>query len=111
MKEVTEQYTLRLQDPRKGIAELQQRIDDCQHRLTTMIQHVLDKKQYQLETSLGKLDNLSPLALLARGYALCQHAVTLRPIKTIDDIHIGEHILVRLSKGQISCEVKEKRDT
>jgi len=110
LKETAEQYTLRLQDPRKRISELQQRVDDFQHRLVTVLRHFLEKKRYQLETSVGKLDSLSPLALLSRGYAICRHATTLKTIKTVTEVDAAEDVLVRLSDGELRCEVREKRD-
>lgn len=111
LKETTQQYIIRLQDPRRRIGELQQRVDDLHHRLTTSFQHTIDKKRYQFETVFGKLDSLSPLTLLSRGYAICRNATTLRAIKTTADVNIGEDVLVRLSEGELCCEVKEKRET
>jgi exodeoxyribonuclease VII large subunit len=111
LKETAEQYTLRLQDPRKRISELQQRIDDLQHRFITVFQHYLEKKRYQLEAAVGKLNSLSPLALLARGYAICRNATTLQVIKAVSEIELGEDVLVRISKGELRCEIKEKRET
>jgi exodeoxyribonuclease VII large subunit len=111
LKETAEQYTLRLQDPRKRISELQQRIDDLQHRFITVFQHYLEKKRYQLEAAVGKLNSLSPLALLARGYAICRNATTLQVIKAVSEIELGEDVLVRISKGELRCEIKEKHET
>ncbi len=110
-KETSGQYILRLQDPRKRLSELQQRLDDVFHRLTSTFEHILDKKVYRLETFTGKLDSLSPLALLTRGYAICRNATTLHTIKTTAEVNIGEEVLVRLSEGELQCKVKEKRET
>ena len=111
IKDAVQQYTIRLQDPRKRVGELQQRLDDLQRRLTTAFQHLMEKKRYQLETFAGKLHSLSPLALLSRGYTICQHAETLETIKSESDVKIGEHVLVRLAEGKLRCEVKEKCET
>jgi exodeoxyribonuclease VII large subunit len=107
-KERIQQYTLRLEDPRKRISELQQWLDENQHRMLTLFRHYLEKQRYQLGTSVGKLNNLNPLTLLARGYAICRDAKSLRTIKTVTDIEIGEDVLVRLSEGELECEVKGK---
>lgn len=110
LRETVEQYTLRLQDPRKRISELQQRVDELQHRFITIFQHYLERKRYQLEASVGKLNSLSPLALLSRGYAICRHAETLRTIKAATEVEPGEDVLIRLSEGELRCEVREKHD-
>ena len=108
LKERIQQCTLRLEDPRKRISELQQRLDESQNRMLILLRHYLEKKRYQLGTSVGKLNNLSPLTLLARGYAICRDAKTLRTLKTATDIAIGEDVLIRLSEGELQCEVKGK---
>jgi exodeoxyribonuclease VII large subunit len=108
LKERIQQYTLRLEDPRKRISELQQWLDENQHRMLTLFRHYLEKQRYQLGTSVGKLNNLNPLTLLARGYAICRDAKSLRTIKTVTDIEIGEDVLVRLSEGELECKVKGK---
>jgi exodeoxyribonuclease VII large subunit len=111
LKEAAEHYTLRLQDPRKRIAEFQQRVDDLQHRFVNVFRHYLEKKRYQFETSAGKLNSLSPLGLLARGYAICRNASTLQVIKAVREIEISEDVLIRVSEGELRCEVKEKCET
>lgn len=108
LKETTQHYASHLQDPRKRLNEWQQRLDELHHRLHATFRHLLEKKQYQLQTVVGKLESSSPLALLARGYAICRHAVTLRTITTIADIEPGEEVLVRVLEGELRCEVKAK---
>jgi exodeoxyribonuclease VII large subunit len=108
LKERIQQYTLRLEDPQKRISEIQQRLDEIQNRLITFFRHYLEKQRYQLGTAVGKLNNLSPLTLLARGYAICRDAKTLRTLKTAMDVAIGEDVLVRLSEGELECAVKGK---
>ncbi|PIE33504.1 exodeoxyribonuclease VII large subunit [candidate division KSB3 bacterium] len=109
LKERAVQYDMRLPDPRKRIGELAQRVDEMQQRLIANIGHGLEKKRYQLETVAGKLQSVSPLALLARGYAICRDAETLQPIKQLSDIHLGQDLFVRVSDGDFRCEVKEEK--
>jgi exodeoxyribonuclease VII large subunit len=105
------QYARGLQDPRKRLHEAQQRVDDIQHRLLTAFRHILDTKRYQLEKAAGKLDSLSPLALLARGYAVCRHAATTQVVKSVHDAAPGDVILARVSDGELTCEVTEVHKT
>lgn len=107
-RETLDQYTLRLPDPRKRIGEWQQRVDEMRHRLHLLFRHDLEKKRYQVETAAGKLHSLSPLGLLARGYAVCRKASTLEIMKSADQVERGEEVLIRLSEGELQCEVKEK---
>ena len=54
----------------------------------------------------GKLDALSPLATLQRGFAIASRDHCI--LKSADEVAIGEKIQVRLSEGQLLCEVIEK---
>ncbi len=108
LKETIRQYGIRLQDPRKRLGEWQQRVDERAQHLAAVFKHLLEKKRYQLEANSGKLNSLSPLALLGRGYAICRSAATLEMIKTTEQAAIGEDVLVRLSDGELQCEVKDK---
>lgn len=106
-KQNAQQSTSRLQDPRKRVNELQQRLDELLHRLHAALRYTLDKKRYRLQTLAGKLESSSPLALLARGYAICHHAVTLRTMTSVADAEPGDEVLVRVFDGELRCEVKE----
>lgn len=104
-----EQCTRRLHDPRKRLHDLQQRTDDLQRSLIASMQHLLITKRLQFEKAAGKLESLSPLGLLARGYAVCHNAATARIIKTITDAAPGDAVLVRISDGELACDVTEVR--
>ena len=98
----------RVSDPRRRVNELQQRVDDLSQRLARTMRHVLERKQAQRDTQIAKLDALSPLAVLAKGYAICRNAATLRPVKRAADANVGDALLVRLLDGELQCEVRER---
>jgi exodeoxyribonuclease VII large subunit len=56
----------------------------------------------------GRLDGLSPLACLARGYA-----IVARPsgevVTRADTVRVGERVDVRLHAGALGCRVKDVR--
>ena len=98
----------RVSDPRRRVNELQQRVDDLSQRLARAMRHALERKQAQRDTLIAKLDALSPLSVLAKGYAICRNAATLRPVKRIADANVGDALLVRLRDGELRCEVRER---
>jgi len=55
----------------------------------------------------GKLDSLSPLAILERGYSLCRRAVDRSIVKDARQVSVGEELSVRLWRGEIGCGVKK----
>ena len=53
----------------------------------------------------GKLDALSPLKVLGRGYAIAYKEN--EPLRSVSDVHVGDRLSVRVEDGQIVCGVEE----
>jgi len=54
----------------------------------------------------GKMDMLSPLTTLSRGYAVCRNRGKI--LKSPDDVKLGEKVEVLLFQGTLCCTVTEK---
>ena len=59
----------------------------------------------QLGTVAGRLDALSPLAVLGRGYAVCWTGDRTRVVRAASEVSAGEAIRVTLSRGEIEAKV------
>lgn len=57
------------------------------------------------ETS--KLDSLSPLKTLARGYSIVSNAESGKIVKSIKDVHKNDNIKIRLSDGEINGTIRD----
>ena len=57
-----------------------------------------------------RLAALAPLAVLARGYAICRAASTGQVLKEAARVRPGESVQVRLHRGSLGCEVREVDD-
>ena len=55
----------------------------------------------------GRLDTLSPLAVLARGYAVCWDEAEQRIIRDASLVSPGDRVHVALERGALDCEVKK----
>ena len=55
--------------------------------------------------SAGRLENLSPLAVLARGYAVCWNADRTAIIRDADQVAPGERFRVTLQRGELRGQV------
>jgi exodeoxyribonuclease VII large subunit len=57
---------------------------------------------------MGKLDALSPLAILERGYSICSKLPEGKIVRSITDISVGDALRVLFKDGAAVSEVKEK---
>jgi exodeoxyribonuclease VII large subunit len=99
----TRLYTLDL--PR----HIQHRRDILTHgrqRLVSGVKSRLHVERARFEFAVGKIDALSPLAILKRGFALCRDAEGA-VIKKAADVSCGDSVTVTLALGHLDCEVKK----
>src|SRR5947208_5399129 len=61
---------LRASDPVARVARDRHRLESLRSRLITSLTRRCDHARYGLRTAVGRLDSLSPLAVLGRGYSL-----------------------------------------
>jgi exodeoxyribonuclease VII large subunit len=64
-------------------------------------------KQERLRVLAGKLESLSPLAILARGYSICFALPGRQVVKVAADAPAGSQVAVRLFRGELQCLVRE----
>ena len=76
-------------------------------------------RRRRCETAIGRMrdsgsssagcDNLSPLAVLARGYAVCWNADRTAIIHTASQVAPGDRVRVTLHEGELHCDVTPSR--
>ncbi|WP_308569590.1 exodeoxyribonuclease VII large subunit [uncultured Haemophilus sp.] len=89
----------RLQKQSQYLAQLQVRLNLAGNRQLT-------ERQNRLAALCGKLDGLSPLKVLARGYSIAEDTQG-RAIVSSKQVEIGEIIKTRLADGEIISRVCE----
>jgi exodeoxyribonuclease VII large subunit len=58
-----------------------------------------------LRDDAARLETLSPLAVLARGYAVCREAADRRIVFDAANVKAGDRVLVTLARGELTCDV------
>ena len=100
---------LRASDPVARVARDRHRLDSLQARMITLLHRRRDRARYALQTAVGRLDSLSPLAVLGRGYSL-----TRTPAGDIvhspAQVRVGDVIRVLLQRGSLDARVTETRE-
>jgi exodeoxyribonuclease VII large subunit len=101
--------TLRGLSPRAQLANSRQRLDDLTLRTLTAIEHRLELEQQRVNGLSQKLEALSPLAILNRGFAVVSRAGTTEVIRSASAVSAGEGLDVRVSEGRFRVEVVNKK--
>ena len=91
--------------PQPTIQQLRIKMDLYQQRLTTLITVQFATKHAVLANFASKLDALSPLNTLERGYAIVSK--NNRVIRDVKDVKQDDELHVKLIHGSIVCLVKE----
>jgi exodeoxyribonuclease VII large subunit len=96
-----------LAHPTWMVERKRQRLDELQSRLLRAQETCLQGWKHRLALAAGKLDGLSPLATLARGYALVTRPPDEAAVTRCDEVRVGEQIHVRLSDGILDAQVTD----
>lgn len=70
-----------------------------------MIKYEREVSKFRLLT--GKLDVLSPLTVLSRGYGIVRSRESNLLVKSVEDVKTGDNIEISLKDGKIGCVVKD----
>jgi len=75
--------------------------------LASAVRVRLHHERARLELAVGKVDALSPLAILKRGFALCR-ASKGAIVKRAADVTLGDNVRVTLAAGELDCRIESK---
>jgi exodeoxyribonuclease VII large subunit len=93
--------------PFQRIFELGRRLDELDVRTLRAIRGVLRHARQQTDTAAGRLESLSPLAVLGRGYSLTQRTADGQLIRTATELSPGQQITTRFARGQTISRVEQ----
>lgn len=86
------------------VSENRKRLALLDHRNVAAGGELTRKRQLELETTMAKLDAMSPLSVLTRGYSLTQKA-SGEIVRDAHQTQVGERLNIRLSNGKLEVEV------
>ncbi|MFI5184869.1 MAG: exodeoxyribonuclease VII large subunit, partial [Vicinamibacteria bacterium] len=92
----------------RQIAERRERVARQGDRLTALGRSAVQRRRTALAELSGKLDSLSPLAVLSRGYALVWDTGQRRLVRTADEVSLGDVLRIRLHDGALAATVTGK---
>jgi exodeoxyribonuclease VII large subunit len=93
--------------PLERVQDLAQRLDGFEERLQRAGQQQLEQRRLRLQGVAGRLESLSPLNVLGRGYSLTRRVDDRRVVRAADQLRVGEVVLTVVEHGQFTSRVEE----
>lgn len=91
----------RVVSPRDRLREQAQKVDELGMRMERAIRIRMDRKKAILEQGMGKLDALSPLRVLERGYTLVRDSGTNGVVvRSAEQVRSGQELQITFYDGQ-----------
>ncbi len=98
------------QNPKQKIVHHRFVILEAQKRLDQYRRHAMEFLRERVKGILGKLDSLSPLSILQRGYSITRKIPTLEILREADQVCQGDQVEVQLYRGTLICDVRTKKE-
>ncbi len=101
--------TLMLNSPSHDITMLSQGLAFHNRSLTQVLTLYLDGRKRDIRSIKDRLDSLSPLSILKRGYSITRKLPDMNIVKDSAQVRTGDEVNIFLARGSIDCLV-EKTD-
>ena len=93
--------------PLERIEDLALRLDELDARASRAAAQRLSLARTQVQQQAARLESLSPLGVLARGYSLTQWAADGRVVRDAAELAAGDVIVTRFGKGRAASRVEK----
>lgn len=94
-----------LQNPEKIIENCELYLDSLNNRVNSVFKDIISEYSNSFTALCSKLDSLSPLKVLGRGYSIVKKDENI--ISNAENIKIGDSVLLCFSKGNAKAEITE----
>jgi len=92
----------------------EQTFEHCRTRMINLSKTLLEGPEHEWQLRTARLNDLSPLAVVARGYAMAS-TESGAIVRSVEQVKTGDAITVKVSDGQIAAQVsgitKENNET
>ena len=98
-----------LRSPAGYLEQKQQTLELLKNRMISAQNQSLSRRKQRFISLTAKLDAMSPLKVLTRGYAMAQ-TESGEVVRGISQVELGQRINVTLSDGKLSATVMDKKE-
>jgi exodeoxyribonuclease VII large subunit len=97
--------------PLEPIRDRERRLDEWMERLQRAVKQRLVQARERWEAQAARLETLSPLNVLGRGYSLTRREADLAVVRSPDQLRLGERLVTSVQHGQIISRVEQLERT
>ncbi len=98
-----------LRSPTGYIEQREKSLELLKHRLISAQNQSITRKNQRYIAAVSKLDAMSPLKVLTRGYSMAQTEKG-EVLRSVNQVELGERIRISLSDGKLSATVMDKKE-
>jgi exodeoxyribonuclease VII large subunit len=95
-----------IEQPERTLDVSVQKLDEIDYRLTQGIDRLIEKRQFEFDKLASRLEAISPLKTLARGYSLAIETNQGSIISGVDQVKPGDRLETRVSDGSIFSQIE-----
>ena len=94
-------------EPHAFIEPKARRLDELYKELVMKCERGIEKRRGELRVGAERLQALSPLSVLSRGYAVLEKDG--KTVKSVSGVKVGDELSLRLTDGTVGVSVTEKK--
>lgn len=98
-----------LQDPGAYIAQQRKNMEFLKNRLAAAQNQSIAQKQQRYIAAVSKLDAMSPLKVLTRGYSVTQ-TESGEIVRSAGQVKAGDRVRIRVSDGSMTAEILDQQE-
>ena len=94
--------------PKIQIQKSYVKLEQYSHNNLNYIKLIFTKNKAKFQELTARLQALSPLAILSRGYSITRAVPQAAVIRNSNDVRVGQDLEILLARGALLCTVKRK---